>query len=533
MTTGTIAKGNVDQQTTKAHKILIVEDEAVIAMDLEQRLANMGYEVVGIAASGERALALSRQHQPDLVLMDVMIKGPEDGVQTAQRIVAEQDVPVVFLTAYGDKTTLARAKESMPYGYLTKPFRPADLRTTIEVTLHKHAMDRRVRESEHWLRKTLRAIGEGIIATDPMGRVRFLNPVAETMLMLREADAIGRPIADVFRLEAEPGPEAPSDLVAQALHKRTQTSLVSGALVSRVASATPTFVDAGAAPICDDKDRVLGAVLVFRDVSQRRLAEHELHRHREHLEQLVRDRTQESERARRDAERASKAKSEFLSAMSHELRTPMNAILGFSQILETKPMDEEDAESVRHIYRAGQHLMRLIDDLLDMSRIEAGRMSVEICPVTVGTVCEQVMPMVTSLLQKYRVTMHYEGDPSVRVLADPARLRQVVLNLISNAIKYNRVGGRVVVRYEILPDARLRLSVQDTGLGIAPEKQAMLFRPFERLGVESTRIEGIGLGLAFSKRLVELMGGSLGLHSKRGEGSTFWVTLQLAASDHP
>ena len=511
-------------------RILIVEDEGIIAMDIEQRLIGMGYAVVGVAASGDRALALARQHRPDLILMDVMIKGSEDGTQTARRILDEQDVPVVFLTAYGDAATLTRAKASMPYGYLTKPFRPADLRTTIEVALHRHDVDRRLRESEHWLTKTLRCIGDGIIATDPYGRVRFMNPVAENMLALHEQDAAGRPVGEVFHLQDEVGHVALPDLVALALGQREQTALISGILPAPDAQTQRIFVDAGAAPISDDDGRILGAVLVFRDVSQRRLAEHELTRHREHLEQLIRERTSEMEQARQEAERASRAKSDFLSAMSHELRTPMNAILGFSQVLETRPLDEDDAESVRYIHEAGKHLLRLIDDLLDMSRIEAGRLDLDLQPVALSIICDQITPMLKPLLEKYQVTLQQGDSSGYHVMADPVRLRQVMLNLVSNAIKFNRPGGRADVRYETVEGNRLRLSVSDTGVGIEPERQALLFRPFERLGVETTRVEGVGLGLAFSKRLVELMHGEIALDSVPGEGSTFWVTLPLATS---
>jgi len=150
--------------------------------------------------------------------------------------------------------------------------------------------------------------------------------------------------------------------------------------------------------------------------------------------------------------------------------------------------------------------------------------------VALSIICDQITPMLKPLLEKYQVTLQQGDSSGYHVMADPVRLRQVMLNLVSNAIKFNRPGGRADVRYETVEGNRLRLSVSDTGVGIEPERQALLFRPFERLGVETTRVEGVGLGLAFSKRLVELMHGEIGLDSVPGEGSTFWVTLPLATS---
>lgn len=508
-------------------RILIVEDEAVIAMDIEQRLLDMGYDVVGIAASGERARALAQEHQPDLIMMDIMIKGSDDGIETARRILEERDVPIVFLTAYADARTLTRAKESMPYGYLMKPFRPNDLRTTIEVAMHKHAVDRRLRESEHWLTKTLQCIGDGIIATDSLGRVRFMNPMAEELLGVREQEVLGSYPTEVFPLEDEqthaPGP----DLVAQAISSLTQTPLVSGVLAPH-RRRKEIYVDAGAAPIRDDDGRLLGSVLVFNDVSQRRLAEAELARHREHLEQLVRERTRELREAKDEAERASRAKTDFLSSMSHELRTPMNAILGFSEILSMEALSRENAESVQLIREAGEHLLKLIDDLLDLSRIEAGRLAVKSEPVALAEVYAQVRQLVAPLLPGNAISLHADDMGALWVLADPIRLKQALLNLVSNAIKYNRPGGAVHVT--AVPDDgnRIRIEVRDTGQGISTEMQAKLFRPFERLGAEATGVQGTGLGLAFSKKLIELMNGRLGLYSVPGEGSIFWIALPRA-----
>ena len=231
--------------------------------------------------------------------------------------------------------------------------------------------------------------------------------------------------------------------------------------------------------------------------------------------------------ARLEADRSNRAKSEFLSRMSHELRTPLNAILGFGQLLDIEDLTPDQRESVQHVLRAGGHLLRLIDEVLDIARIEAGRLSFSPEPVPIRATLHQALDLIRPMAAKKNVQLlaAAPGPWDKHVLADQQRLTQVLLNLLSNAVKYNRAGGSVTLSCEDIQAGKVRFSVRDTGRGIAPGNLERLFSPFERLDAAQAGIEGTGLGLALSKHLIEAMGGAMGVESVLGMGSTFWIEL--------
>ncbi len=260
----------------------------------------------------------------------------------------------------------------------------------------------------------------------------------------------------------------------------------------------------------DAEGRPLRLTGTVQDITARKAAEEELLR------------------AKQEAEQANRAKSEFLARMSHELRTPMNAILGFTQVLEMQPLSSDQREFVAEIHRAGDHLLALIDELLDLSRIEAVRLAVNIATVQLGPLMDQAMQLVRPLISGRGLSLTIGCLEDLAVLADAMRLRQVLVNLLSNAAKYNREGGHITLECRTTDGERLRLAITDTGPGIPPEKQAGLFLPFERLGAESSEVDGTGIGLALCKQLMELMGGSIGVEAAPGQGATFWIELPLA-----
>lgn len=235
--------------------------------------------------------------------------------------------------------------------------------------------------------------------------------------------------------------------------------------------------------------------------------------------------------ARQAAEGANRAKSEFLSRMSHELRTPLNAIIGFGQLLELDHLERDQQESVSQILKGGRHLLELINEVLDISRIETGNLSLSPEPVSVAHAIADAVVLMRPLAQQRRIDLRIPPEahdgPELHVMADRQRLNQVLLNLISNAIKYNRQQGEVTVSVERAPGQRCRIVVSDTGLGIPADKLDRLFVPFDRLGAESSGVEGTGVGLALSRRLAEAMAGTLEAASQHGQGSRFWIELPI------
>ncbi|MGA2928996.1 MAG: ATP-binding protein, partial [Solirubrobacteraceae bacterium] len=267
-----------------------------------------------------------------------------------------------------------------------------------------------------------------------------------------------------------------------------------------------------------DPARPGGYLGTVQDVTRQRRAE------RERLELLE---------ASARAESANRAKSEFLARMSHELRTPLNAIIGFSQLLQLEGLEPRLSEDIGHILTAGNHLLALVNEVLDLARIESGQITISPEPVALANTVHDALALLAPIARERHVSLGIDTDGLAddgHVHADRNRFKQVLLNVLSNAIKYNRPGGRVDISFQIT-EARVRTMIADTGIGIAPEHLDKLFEPFERLGAERTDVDGTGLGLALSKGLIEAMGGTIEVQSTVGVGTTF--VIDLAAAQRP
>jgi len=264
--------------------------------------------------------------------------------------------------------------------------------------------------------------------------------------------------------------------------------------------------------------------VMFKDVSER-----------VQLDNVLKEKSLELERTRQVADKANRAKSDFLASMSHELRSPLNAVLGFAQLLQASApaLTAVQQASIDQILQGGWFLLDLVNEILDLSSIEAGKLALVMAPEPLADVLQDCQSLIEPLAASSGIQITFPAfDEVCMVQTDRRRLKQVVINLLTNAIKYNRPQGTVNISWRLCPGGRVRVSVQDTGLGLSASQMAQLFQPFNRLGQESGLLEGTGIGLVVSKQLVELMGGSIGSHSTVGVGSEFWFELLLCGDKH-
>ena len=388
------------------------------------------------------------------------------------------------------------------------------------------------------------------LVLDPELRIVAVSDAYLAATMIRRDDVLGRGIFEVFPDNPnDPGATGVGNLRAS-LERVRKTAKPDTMAVQKYDIRRPESEGGGFelrywspvnSPVLDDLRRVRYIIHRVEDVTEFvRLRERrdeqeattaELRERAEKMEAEIVHRSQELQTANAELRKAGTAKNEFLSRMSHELRTPLAAILGFSELLATRDLGEKPDEWARMIHVAGEHLLTLVDEIMDLSRIEAGTVGISTEAVSLGPLVEEAFQLMRPFAAGHDITLFEpvftEATGAAYVLADRQRLTQVVINLISNAIKYNRHRGTVTVEAEE-DEGRIHLSVADTGAGIDPDQLPRLFTPFDRLDAAASGIDGTGLGLALSRRLVEAMGGRIGVRSRRGIGTTFWVELEIA-----
>lgn len=385
--------------------------------------------------------------------------------------------------------------------------------TGTDITEQKRA-EAALEESLELYRSLVDDLPESLYRIDAEGRLTFANRAWLQALDMTLENVVGRRAVDVY----------PADM-AEKLHGGDDAVLKTGRPVASVIThaeaetGAETYYEAIKIPIRDSEGRIAGLQGVFWDVTERIIAQ------------------RETTAAKEAAEAANRAKSQFLANMSHDLRTPLNAIIGFAQMLELdgkNPLPAAHRRRVESIQAAGAHLLDLVNDVLDLARIEAGQADFRMESVDPAAVVAECLDIVAAEAERGRIgltNLMAASDPS-SIRADPLRFKQAVLNILGNAVKYNRRDGQVTVEGAIVADGLYRISVTDTGIGIARRDHGGVFQMFHRLGSEPTVArDGMGIGLYFSKLLVERMGGRIGFESEEGVGSTFWIELPLAGEE--
>ena len=530
--------------------ILIVDDEPKNLTVLETVLDDPGYRLVRADSANQALLALVEEEFA-LLILDIGMPGM-NGFELAKMVKERKKtsrIPIIFLTAYyNEDQHVLEGYSTGAVDYLHKPVNPAVLRSKVAVfaELHRKSREyaianrallgevterRKTQEQLRELNETLeqqvsertealmltrsalnetgeryRALFESsldaIVSLDKEGRFLDANPA---MVQLA-----GRPLEELKAMHFfDLCPPDLQEMTRNAFHPAfcnecitidTTILTLSSARRDLFMSVTPTLADG----------KMVGVSCIARDVTERKRAEAEL------------------KKAKTVAEKASMAKSDFLSRMSHELRTPLNAILGFAQLLEagSPPPTADQLPRLQQIIKAGWYLLELINEILDLAVIESGKLSLSPEAVSLQDVLQECHTMIESEAKKRGIKLEFcELDSSWVVYADRTRVKQVVLNLLSNAIKYNRKNGTVEVICTAPTPERLRVTIKDSGEGLPAEKLQQLFQPFNRLGQETGNAEGTGIGLVVAKQLVELMGGTIGVDSEVGKGSEFWIEL--------
>jgi PAS domain S-box-containing protein len=505
---------------------MVVEDEGIVALDIQDSLERLGYHGVEVMSSGEEALAKAQESKPDLILMDIRLGQGIDGIQTAAAINDKLDIPIIYLTAFTDEKTVSRAKVTEPFGYLIKPFIEKEIQTTIEMALYKHAMEKELRQREQWLSTTLRSIGDGVIATDAEGKVLFMNPEAQKLTAWKEEDAVDQDIARVLEIVGDEGGPFPENPLHAILKSGETAALPENAMV-KSKDGHLFHAEDSAAPIVDRNGDLSGVVVVFRDASEKiaaaealRKSEEEL-RHAQRLESLGR----------------------LAGGVAHDFNNLLTAINGFSELILAS-IDTEDPirRHVEEIKRAGTKASTLTQRLLSFGR----RQMLFPKPLDINTVVGGMLDMLKRTLgSNARLEARLEtGLPTFK--ADQGQIEQVIMNLVLNARDAMPNGGRITVRtgtaefdpvsnlltptdpdFDSGPGKYVVLSVKDEGIGMDETIKSRVFEPFfttKEVG------RGTGLGLSMVYGFVKQSAGCVTVTSEPQKGSEFRVYFPVSKS---
>ena len=615
-------------------KIFIVEDESIVSLEIQSRVKHLGYSVSGTAAYGDEAIRKVIDLKPDLILMDIRIKGELDGIETAAEIKKIYEVPIIFLTAYADPVTIQRAKITDPFGYIIKPFEERELHISIEIALYKDHTQKLIREKDKWLTTILRSVGDAVIATDTFGKIKFINNVAERLTGFTKEEAINKELSSIFKIRSE----ATKEYAQNAVQKVMQTGEVVGLanhteLVSRNGIVYP-IADSGS-PIRDENGNITGVVVVFQDLSYYKKTEEliniqttalnsayngivitdaagkiiyvndsmfritgyaredlmhknvnifksnlhpeeffiemwknissgqtwkgEIQNRRkngdpyyedmsvtplknEHgeivnyisVKEDISDRKKseiEIIKAKDEAQRSDRLKSEFLAQMSHEIRTPINIISNFMQIYEDELQEKLSSElkkSISAVKTESHRIISTIDSIVNMAQLKAGTFTPKLQKLNLyEDVIKQYLEQWIQLAEDKKVELLISGElENVFIQGDAYSLSQAINHIIDNAFKYTEKGKvQLDCKTEI---ENVIITISDTGTGISPDYLPLIFEPFsQEYQGYNRKYEGNGLGMALVKQYCSVNNSSITISSEKWVGTIVKVSLPI------
>jgi PAS domain S-box-containing protein len=613
-------------------RIFVVEDESIVSLEIQTRLKKLGYEIAGNAASGEEAIKKVLSSKPDLILMDIRIKGDIDGIETAAEIHKHLETPVIFLTAYADETTLQRAKVTDPFGYIIKPFEERELSINIEIALYKDLTQKLLREKDKWLSTILKSIGDAVIATDHNGKIRFINKAAENLTGFTEAEALGKELSKIFKIRSEMTKQvAENPFQKVMLHGKIVGLANHTELISKEGNIYP-IADSGS-PIKDSNGDIVGVVIVFQDLSYYKKTEELIniqttalnsaysgivitdfagdiiyvndsmfritgytrddliHRNvnifksnlhtdeffadmwktissgqtwkgeiqnrrkngdpyyedmsvtplkNEHdeivnfisVKEDISDRKKneiELIKAKDEAQRSDRLKSEFLAQMSHEIRTPINIISNFMQIYEDELQEKLSPElkkSISGVKSESHRIISTIDSIINMAQLKAGTFNRKLRELNFyKEILDPSSAHWKFLAEEKNIALVIcEETENIFINGDSYSLNQALNHIVDNAFKYTD-EGKVQIDCKV-EEENIIISITDTGCGISEEYLPNIFDPFtQELQGYNRKYEGNGLGMALVKQYCNLNNASITVQSEKSVGTVVKVSI--------